>query len=1230
MYLLCLAGVTLPAFSDDLATILGSPASEWRFTQIYGPPDHTLSQADGQPALVAGPNVTVITSLKPITGDAEINIRFRFVPATGKASTFQFVAGLSSPNDASTNLLYLSLSVPAGAETINWGMPALPGEAQSYYGNYPVLTPSKVQANWPELVRVRVEQDLSPAAPLTKHWLSVRYVLRPSGVETYVDDRLLREARGIGVNPEGHFRFWLWEGVQLASVRVRDLPPADPLFEPVRIDSHLNAAPFKGGAIDFGRLTEAGKSTAIHGVPFLLPTPDARGYDHIDVGRSWMRFGLLEGAYDGWEGDPARWRGALSGEQGRIQFRVRNGRYRALHLLAAASGEEDTVPMVTAQFYRASAGFPVSFEGRAPHFTARSSKAMPIHLKNGRKGSLHLVTIPLEPEGLASLADLDHLEFELTKEVRVYRSFPDPIYYSKHSAGLPSGVHVYAITLERAAIDVDFQPDKFAHIWTAPDTPYYTITLKNRTAQKRSVRLELSSASHDQVEKTVTKKSAAVAAGGQETIKMPIRLKRFGQHHVTLRVHDEQGTRTQTRSLAHLHPDTRERGGWEEGRGTLFGFWDWGGGHVTPGGVPRLEVMVSAGAESVNRPMVSGQFSPEELSYAQKHGMSTQFLAYQSSMHKQNIGMDFDASKPAEMEAAYLAHLRKSPMTTPTPLNKPELAVFWGEPLLGPVSYMSFPEYYGDPPYQMTDVEQANFKKYLDEFLIMARAIKKTWPQAKCLLPWGIPSFPIAYLRHSKEVTELMDGPAVDLILFERLPEMQMHQVTYASTLWQLKQEWLKAGKKWPNLISIEGVCASPATPGALTQQQEADHTIRGALMLSAYGVTRQLGWPTPFRCASHWGETHYGSGMCERTPLLTPKLFYCAHATMTRQLNRMNFVKTIDAGSATVFCQQFKHYKTGQGLHVFWTVRGRRPVLLDVPTGAAVTVYDSMDNGATLHEKHGRVTVTASPSPCYVWGLEGDARIHLGDPDHSDSQPQRGAVKLANPGDGSWRVSTDRDEDYENVHLEFVKKFPGKMTIQSVAAPKPSGGKALAVRLEQQEKERRTMPFYTTLVPAGPIPIPGKASHLGFWVRAASDWGRFVYCLRDAKGERWVSVGRKGEWNVDDVHCWSAFNFDGWRYQRFEMPGNAAWDCYREAGTSFWGYYGQGDGIVDLPLSLEKIIVERRTHVIKVDELLLANPEDVLLADLYAEYEKEADRTEEAIRLSRLRMPSSLLLKER
>ena len=57
-------------------------------------------------------------------------------------------------------------------------------------------------------------------------------------------------------------------------------------------------------------------------------------------------------------------------------------------------------------------------------------------------------------DGVSAFSDLDHLEFELTKQVRTYRGFPDPIQYSQHGAGLPSGVHVFGITLERPAIEI--------------------------------------------------------------------------------------------------------------------------------------------------------------------------------------------------------------------------------------------------------------------------------------------------------------------------------------------------------------------------------------------------------------------------------------------------------------------------------------------------------------------------------------------------------------------------------------------------------------------------------------------------------------------------------------------------------------------------------------------------------------------------------------------------------
>src|SRR5262249_16316253 len=154
---------------------------------------------------------------------------------------------------------------------------------------------------------------------------------------------------------------------------------------------------------------------------FLLPAPDQRGRTHIDLKPSWLSCGLAEGSWDPVSGDLARWRGATARDPGRIQFRIPNGQYTKLHLLAAFTGEPDTTPVVTAQFFRDNAGHPVNFAGKVPAFSdpLDAARGLPFQLADGARGNLHLVSIPLEPNGTAAFSDQPYLEFELTKEVRI-------------------------------------------------------------------------------------------------------------------------------------------------------------------------------------------------------------------------------------------------------------------------------------------------------------------------------------------------------------------------------------------------------------------------------------------------------------------------------------------------------------------------------------------------------------------------------------------------------------------------------------------------------------------------------------------------------------------------------------------------------------------------------------------------------------------------------------------
>ncbi|MCX7705102.1 MAG: hypothetical protein N2115_02435, partial [bacterium] len=801
----------------------------WSIKDLYGREIDVNTLIKKENFITTGTQGLKITGTKIIPAGSQIELIFRF---TGNKQTSLIIgACLKNPDDQGINNpfgLGLTLYPDKNQPYIMWSLPPLPGEKYPLYGAYLTRTLVKNRLHWPEMVRKKFEQDVASVLPVDQKWISIRYVINKSGVQIWLDDRLLRETPCNGLNTEGFFRVQCYHGIDIAGLKISAVRDYNK-FVPIPIDGYVNTKSFPGSD-SIKNIVELKKpnEVIIAGVPFILPKNFSNENEHIDIGKSWVRFGLLEGAFDGWEGDTPRWRGALHVEAGRVCFRVPNTQYIKMHLLASSDNVPDSVQEITAMFYRPDAGHPVCFGTKVPFYNDPLAVEPKITFitKNGKKGNLYLITIPLLKEGLKTFSDLPYLEFELTKKVRVYRSYPDPIYYSIHQAGLPSSVHVFAITFEKPDVLVDFVPSQFAHIWTSPERVEYLCNLTNMSGNTKKVMISISTESYDRKEKTIQKKEIKITGHKSVSIPFNIDLKRFGYHKTTFIINDSGEKRILTGSLAYLHPDTRERGNWSEGKGQIFGFWDWNGGHVTPSGVPRLEVMVRAGVESAMRPFYEDLCTEAELEFLRKHKIKSYFLAYQLHMTKEFLGMDWDPSKSEEMKKAIVQAIEKSPLSKPTSVNIPELAVFFAEPLLGPVSYMSLPEFYGDPPYQMTKEEQAAYEKYLQQFVIAASAIKQRWPEAKCLFPWGIPSFPIPFLRYSKEATELMDGPALDVVLFERIPEMQMHQVTFASVMWQLKQEWLKSGKKWPEFMAIEGPSVSPSIPGALTPQEEADHTL--------------------------------------------------------------------------------------------------------------------------------------------------------------------------------------------------------------------------------------------------------------------------------------------------------------------------------------------------------------------------------------------------------------------
>jgi hypothetical protein len=1183
---------------------------------------------DPVPAMLAAGRQLYVFSTDQAGPGARLRVVLRFRDLAGRANV-NLAAGLKDPADLKERGHFVTVTGRVG--TAAWSV-ADPNSKERLPMSTGIYRPQYLverSLSWPESLRRNVEADMVNSPPLDQRWLALELRLLEKGYEVSLDGIPLKRVEAESINPRGFLRLTLSPGVELARAEAiaGNLPDENWTFHPVPLQSILNASQIDGKKIARESVAPDGK-LEVAGVPFELPEPSAAGHDHVDLGPSWFRQGNLDGRYSGRGADAmtARWAGALIKDPTRLTVRLPMARYRALHFIAAADGDRDEVPVITAQFYRAQSGFPKNFTARVPSFSVKSDPAsaevIPVKTVDGQGRRWYRVIIPIEPGSLAEFDDLDYIDLELTKEVALYRASPDPMYYSHHAAGLPSSVHVFALTAERPALAVDFQADTYAHIWTAPENPGYTVTLRNRRGPAREVKLSLATRSLSGGNETKLEKAVKLPASGDVTVKFPLQLAAYGHHDVNLTITDGDQSWVEPRSLAYLREDTRKRGDWDFGRGPLFGFWNWGGGHNTPSAEKQLLAMARAGIETT-----PGSF--EE--YVKRHGDETRRIMEKYGIFTLKFAGAGDhyvtANFAGDLKKDGLEKAREKFVTTlrerasqPGPNSRPLFLSFYPEPSIGPVTHGIFPEFIGEPAWVPSDAEKDRYNLFLNGFKEGAAIVRKEFPTVKNLMPHGDPAFIIHFLRQNPEIAPLLDGVTVDIPCFERLPEQQFHQVA-VHRLYMTRQEMAKAGIKKPLLPMYEGPCV-PSGPGALTNQEQADITIRNSLILMAYGVDIQNGGFPAFDTASYWGEQHYGFGVLNRLSLETPKTAYSALATLTRHLNRANYAKWVPTGSHSVYAMQFKHYATGELVHVLWTLRGKRPINVEVPAGAKAAVFDQMDNEISGGVKEGHLAFTLDQSPCYLRGLPGDAKITLGEPDHSDARPAAISQKLASLGDGDWTLAMAKEEGYELAHQPYIYRYPSPMTTQAAEAPAAAGGRALSVHFPNPEKDRVFVPYYSVLTPKKPVAIAGKASHVGMWVKGASDWGRAIYFLRDAKGEQWINIGTAGAWNCDDLHSWMSFNFDGWRYLRMEMPGNSGHDEYREAGSAWWGPYSAGDGSIDYPLTLEKIAIERRTHVMYVDDPQPANRADVLLGDVYAEYASEADTTPEAVRLAAIRMP--------
>jgi hypothetical protein len=985
------------------------------------------------------------------------------------------------------------------------------------------------------------------------------------------------------------------------TARVTDL---DPRFYPVDLSERLNAAGFSAG----GKLKNlpAGTEIAVNGVPFRLA--ENPRYDNVDLSMSWMETALRAGYLP--TAPSVRWRAGREKVPLRYQFSIPSDDYDALYVLAASDGKPDTIPRFTAQFYLRGqtheGGRPIGFASpEVPAFTAaaNAASAYPVTSGTGKPGNLHLVKVKLEPGQFRRFSESASLEMELTKDVQPYRSYPDPIHHSIHGAGLPSSVRVFGLTLAKSPLKATFDPDALGNVWLDGEKASYTVKLENVTKASRRTQLSFAATSYDRGETFTDQKTVSVGPGETKAVRFAFTPKRFGHFDVTL-VKEDAGEQTRfARTLAHLRRrDHKPRGFFD--KGMFYGSW-------LVYGAADAKLAAMMGLDSFDWLLPADEKARETMAhYGMKGFMDGHTLRVHSAIK---------ADKTDEDNMAALLKALPDCFRTPSAIHEPVFSAVLCEPGGIGTGHAGFGEYYGEAPYdysQLAGREKERYALYKKLFLIVRKGILQVRPNTKIMLPNGSWTFAIPFLQ-DPETRELFDGVKMDYQYYQRLPEQQMHQCSIHS-MFYFWNSWRRYRKALPVLSLGEGPGISQVYPGANDEETAAALQIRAALLMAGYGVQHQHA--VAYRLMDS-GENHCSGGFLDNEVTLNPHLSYSTFAAFSRHTRHAVFESYTNPGSLSAYCANFRDSRSGRLLRIIWSIRGTREFIIDAAPGE-LEVYDPLDNLVTPEMRADKSVVKVGQIPVYVYGTAEKTSVTLGAIDHRDSKPGPFVKRLGNAADLFTEQTADEDRPYVEFHPSEIKRFHANMDIAAVTVDERYGSKALSVTLPKQEVDRNLMPYYTCLKPEKPVPISGKAAHILLWANANSDWGRVVYVLRDARGKLWYSVGFAGNWNCDDMPGDSVFCFDSWRLLRYELPANAPWDSFRELGMTRWGS-DREDSIVELPLALEKIFIERRSSVMYGNGAhRIAEEKPVLLGDLYVEYAKESDMTDEAIRLSRIRAP--------
>ena len=944
----------------------------------------------------------------------------------------------------------------------------------------------------------------------------------------------------------GPIRFFLHPGADMESILEVQAPfDEGKNFLPVEL-IHL---------IERNQVTKAvPEKVVVEGVPFELWD---RGHSQVSLAKAhWLD----------WRRDPSSYGQAYDagayyiGDPYTPIVQVPRADYCAAYVLAEADEDDSTTNELTLRVGRRMKGASSKSQVFRKDFSATIPRTKKTIEPDKR---LCVIRIPFT-EALAQDIVDGILDIEMTKEIRLARRSPDPNRFQWVPLGRTSSVHIAGLTLERSPIQMELRSSAGGNLFEQPAEPEFRVILKNITREPQkyflTVKTEVSPES-----------SLRGEIGPGQSVRESIRLSGVPLGYVKLSAILSGGKGD--------HLLTRR---------TSFG--------VLP---PNQRHFVSEGSVGTGD-MNSGHFTPCDPEVIgdlyRKLGLTYGMDFASAEIRKRagvRIGREFSVTTKrwTNSLAAYAQRLEESPDLLP------HLMIFH-EDAISAQHATRTPDFFHDrPPYVLNPEEQKRFTLLQEVALSTAKRFREKHPEMRISLGNGPMVVREELYRHGFPA-DLFDSGGNENPAFSRLPETQPPDpIGNNSSLWMDRQLLDAYGYREKSVTQCHETIYPSTNPGNLSLETQAKYLIRHILHSMAWRIPQIRAGTLLDAGDSYYHSNWGGIGLFERAPEKAPKPVAISLATLTRVLDGAHYEDFLETGSDSAYLMSFSK-KDGATVFPFWVVRGTRDftLLLEGASKARIVEANGLEKEVPILQ--GTIRLDASPEPAYLILPKGGrvASVVLG-PSKYEDQPVGRISKIDSLVSlEKWKVVPERSPELE-MYNPLTPRRKGNFEF-SIVSKIDGEGPALRVLPKPVKEGKSVMPMYAELAFQKRMELPGKPAEIGLWVDGNSSWSRVIFSLRDASGQRWVSIGAAakgasewmGDWltpdllknykpgkiadfNTDDPFGLSRINFDGWRYLGFPLPGQYPGEGYHRPANSQW--FSDGDGIVHYPIELEKLIVE-------------------------------------------------------